>query len=744
MNEVNLSDANTLRKQLEDQSAASRKAEDGASKDQEALSLRRELHSGDEGLGIIQKFAVSLLLQNSLEDLVWDIARNAGNLLGFEHCVVYLRDGQSLIQMAAYGIKNPDAREILNPIRIEIGSGITGNVAMTKVGENIPDTENDSRYIFDEFSGRSELTVPILFEGETIGVLDSEASKKNFYTDSDLQLFQSLANVASPRISAAIRERELIAARKELLSHKQELELRVRERTQQLSETVSALRQRDSRLQQTQDELKNERDSLKQILESIHDGIMAVNHEGTIQMVSRSAMEILENPICRKGGSVFDLFQQTTLGPSLFAADGSLQEGSGKTELRMPDGNEKLIRFKVKSTFTKTSSEPTHVISIQDITRQSYLEAEAEKAQRLDSLGILAGGIAHDFNNQLAAVSGLVSAAKFTEGEPQEELLDLAEHACMRSKKLTDQLLTLSKSGSPVVRPCSVVETMKDAQLVANAGSSVECKLFAAEDIPRIEADPGQIMQVFENILINAQQAMAGQGRIQIIIEPKSVDGNAMVQISIEDDGPGIEKSDLAKIFDPYFSTKSKGHGLGLTTSFAIIQRHGGQIHVESEPEQGTTFRILLPATSSLPINSGKPDVASKEMGLRILILDDDDLVRKSVATLITMMGHQVVATAEGNETIREYVAASAKTPKPFDIVFLDLTIVGGLGGLETMKRIRKLDDKVPIVVMSGYFGDPVISKYREYGFDDYLKKPFNERLIREMLERVCARKNPD
>ena len=697
--------------------------------------------TGNDQLEIIQEFAISLLRQSSLEDLVWDIADNAGKLLGFEDCIVYLREGDELVQASAYGLKNPQDRQILNPIRIPMGSGIVGSVAESQRGEMIPDTRQDPRYIFDEFSGRSEITVPILFEGKTLGVLDSESARKNAFSNFQFDLFQTVANIASPRIASALNEKELKKAKQELMLHKHQLEERVEERTRKITENYNAIRLRDARLQTIQQELIVERDRLQNILESITDGVIATDEYGLIQMISASAERILGTSQNVLGIRINQVLQIAGSDDYLYDEQGKLREVTLKGTIRSLSEKGTQVKCGVRKVNNVADSDLAYVICIQDTTMQAYLESEAEKAQRLDSLGILAGGIAHDFNNQLAAVSGMVSAARLTDGAPQRELLDLAEQACMRSKKLTDQLLTLSKGGLPVIRPCDVVAIVKDAQAVAAVGSSTEFKVLVEDNLPMVEADSGQILQVFENMIINAQQSMESHGQITIIMESEKLDSKPMVKISFRDNGKGIDASVIEKIYDPYFSTREAGHGLGLTTSYAIVQRHKGQIEVESKPGQGATFSIFLPACRQAeeipPLNSP----AAEDQSLRILVLDDDEMVRKSVIHLLGSMGHRASGTREGTETVQRFKSSRVPPEQAYDLAILDLTIVGGQGGLETMQQIKAIDPSFPVVVMSGYFSDPVVSRYEEFGFDGYLQKPFNQQLIRGVIDRALPRK---
>lgn len=682
---------------------------------------------------IIQQFALSLLRQSSLEDLTWDIASNAGRILGFEDCVVYLRDGDMLVQHAAYGLKNPAGRNILEPIQLPVGQGIVGTVAKTQIGEIVPDTSQDPRYIFDQFSGKSEITVPIIYEGRTIGILDSESSQPNNFSSVDFQLFQSVADIASSRIASAINECKLKQTQEKLVRHKEELESKVIERTQQISDTLQTVRVQEACLRITQNDLTRERDWLRNILESVSDGIIATDKEGNIQLVSDAAAKMIGNRDCKAGRPIRPVLNVESDCGSPFNDSGNLIETSLKGTIKTESGEERVINCSVKSVHDTGSSDLAFVISIQDITRQTFLEAEAEKAQRLDSLGILAGGIAHDFNNQLAAVSGLISAARFSERKDQSELLDLAEKTCLRSKKLTDQLLTLSSGGAPTIETCNITHLVNNAKMVASAGSSIEFEMEGGSDLPMVEADPGQIMQVFENIIINAQQAMNDSGLIRIKFDTVQIADSTMVQVTVIDDGPGIDARTLPRIFDPYFSTKSSGHGLGLTTSYSIIQRHHGQLSVSSKHGQGATFSVSLPAART-EIPTKVTAAEAKVNSLQILMLEDDELVQRSIAALLKSLGHHVTTASSGDEAVKKFTIGRQHN-QPFDLAILDMTIVGGKGGLPTMLELKQLDAQLPVISMSGYNTDS-LGKENAH-FDGYLQKPFCINQLREAIDKV-------
>ena len=370
-----------------------------------------------------------------------------------------------------------------------------------------------------------------------------------------------------------------------------------------------------------------------------------------------------------------------------------------------------------------------------DITEKKKVEQELLKMQKLDSLGILAGGIAHDFNNVLTAILGNISLAKMRTGHDDKisKTLTDAEKGCFRARELTRQLITFSKGGLPVKRTASLIELIKDSTTFTLSGSKTKPEFYIPEDIWPVEADEGQISQVINNLVLNADQAMPEGGIIEIrgenIIlseeEIPSLNKGSYIKIMVKDYGIGIANENLQKIFDPYFTTKQKGSGLGLATTYSIIRNHDGYISVESEIGKGTTFSIYLPASEKEAAK--KEDVKRDYItgSGRILIMDDEDIVRDVTGDILTMLGYEVDFAKDGKEAIELYKKAK-ESSKSFDVVIIDLTIPGGMGGKETVKKLLEIDPDVKAIVSSGYSSDPIMSEYKSYGFRGVVVKPYN------------------
>ncbi|HKI50807.1 MAG TPA: ATP-binding protein [Geothermobacteraceae bacterium] len=378
-------------------------------------------------------------------------------------------------------------------------------------------------------------------------------------------------------------------------------------------------------------------------------------------------------------------------------------------------------------------------IAVLDVTELHRAKQGLLKNQKLESLGVLAGGIAHDFNNILTAVLGNISLARHQKNHPEKlsRLLEEAERATVRAKDLTKQLLTFAKGGEPVKRVFNVGEMLREATNFAACGSSAKCKIVIPEDLWPINADAGQISQVIHNLVINAIQAMPEGGRLSVSaenIEPRS-GGEKFVKISIADTGSGIPEEHLQLIFEPYFSTKPQGSGLGLAVCHSIIKKHGGKIRTDSAPGQGTTFFITLPATAPVAENPSEDHSDLARGQGRILVMDDEAVIRNTAEIMLTALGYQVECTENGSEAILRY-RKRMEEGAAFDVVIMDLTIPGGIGGKEALSQLQRIAPQVKAIVSSGYATDPVMASFREYGFSAVLCKPYRlEEMARVMKD---------
>ena len=379
-----------------------------------------------------------------------------------------------------------------------------------------------------------------------------------------------------------------------------------------------------------------------------------------------------------------------------------------------------------------------------EIAQRRQMEEELLRARKLESLGVLAGGIAHDFNNFLAIVQGNTEIAKshLDPSDRVQENLDQTMEACRRAAFLSSQLLTFAKGGAPVRRVVPIGKLVSDAVQLARAGAPTSVAVHIEEDLGRARVDPDQIGQVLHNILLNARQSMPDGGMIEVRAENAAAgldnDGRR-IRISIRDYGCGIPADVLPRIFDPYFTTKPGGNGLGLATAYAIIAKHDGHISVDSKAGDGTVFTIDLPAVEEPAAEAEAPAVhpARRATG-RILAMDDEAAIRKLLQAVLGGLGYEVHTARDGAEAIAIYEAAQAGG-KRFDAVLLDLTVTGGMGGVETATRLKEIDPSAKLIVSSGYGDAPVMSDFASYGFDGVIPKPWTTKMIGEVFRKVLV-----
>lgn len=412
------------------------------------------------------------------------------------------------------------------------------------------------------------------------------------------------------------------------------------------------------------------------------------------------------------------------------------------------NGGTRLISHAIAPIRTAQSQVLGRVLVFRDITDKQRLEEERQKASKLESIGLLAGSIAHDFNNMLMAIMGNITLARL-DAEEHTELharLGDAENAIIWAKDLTQQLLTFAKGGAPVRKRCDrIAELVRESAEFASRGAHLRCTFKFGDGLWSVDIDEGQIRQVIQNLVINAQQAQTAEGEITIEVsnvslmnERLSLPPGRYVRISCEDQGRGIAPEHLPKIFDPYFTTKQKGSGLGLATAYSIVKKHDGVITVESELSRGSQFRIYLPATHSTPHSKPAPTFPSAPAHGRILIMDDEPRVRDTLGRMLRHFGYEVGFAQDGAEAIAQYQAAKARG-EPFDVVIMDLVVPGGMGGKETIGKLHQIDPSARAIVSSGYSNDTIMADFRSFGFCQAIAKPYRHEDLRSVLHQVIS-----
>ncbi len=389
--------------------------------------------------------------------------------------------------------------------------------------------------------------------------------------------------------------------------------------------------------------------------------------------------------------------------------------------------------------------------TLTDVDERKRREEQQQTLEKLNSIGTLAGGIAHDFNNIMAGVYGNISLAKLklTPDQPGFKFLEAAEKSMGRATLLTNQLLTFAKGGEPVTESLSLGNLVEEVVHFNLSGSNVKPVITQAENLWLVKADLGQIQQVFANLTINAKQAMPDGGHLDITMENADVPQGKVsglaagkyIRIRVTDEGTGIDPEYLERIFDPYFTTKQTGSGLGLATTYSIINKHGGHISVESQLGQGTSFALYLPASElkDLPEKEAQIDPSAASQTAKVLLMDDEEMIRSTVTSMLEELNYKVETASGGQQAIVLYQAA-LEAGRPFDLVILDLTIPGGMGGKAVAKNILKLDPAARLIVSSGYADDPVMANYPAYGFRGVVAKPYNLNKLSSALTAILGK----
>ncbi len=503
-------------------------------------------------------------------------------------------------------------------------------------------------------------------------------------------------------------------------------------------------------------ELEAEKERLAVTLRSITDAVITVDLRGKMILLSETAEKLCgmtQGDVQNKDFTEIFSFEDMQFSPGEdpyleLIKESRFSVRGRRRVLRSATGKLKMVIFNAAPIKDNNGDLLGIVVVLQDVTAEEKIREELNKVQKLETIGVLAGGIAHDFNNILTSIVGNVSLAKFKMAPDSEEfeLLTEVEKTSMEAKQLTQQLLAFSKGGAPIKKVMKVGPLIKESVDFVSRGSNIVCSYKVGPELWTAEIDGGQIRQVFHNLTINAIQAMPKGGHLtvtakNILVQKEHnlpIPEGMYLLISFQDEGVGIPEENLPKIFSPFFTTKTMGNGLGLAGSYSIIKKHGGHMTLSSQVDVGTTFDIYLPATSQ----ETEPDIP---MSLdivqghgRVLVLDDESVVRSMFGQFLFRFGFEVVLTTSGEEAIEKFREAKTQG-QLFLLVILDLTVRGGMGGKDTLRELQKIDPRVKAIVTSGYSNDPVMSQYEKYGFKGMLTKPFNFDELNIVIKQVLA-----
>lgn len=502
--------------------------------------------------------------------------------------------------------------------------------------------------------------------------------------------------------------------------------------------------------------LKESEERFRSIVETIPSLLIITNEKGENIYVSPNCKDITGYPKEELEGKLVSWIHKDDLekAKEIFRIAFAEHKGGRNFEY-------KAVKKDGKIWYASSSWEPIvdekgefegFVLQTIDISDRKIMEEEIAKAQKLESIGILAGGIAHDFNNFLTGIIGNISLAKL-KLDPKDEVYEIlteSEKAAQSAKSLTHQLLTFSKGGVPIKEKAKIEELIRESANFVLVGSNVKCEFDFQKDLWEVHIDKGQMNQVINNIILNASESMPRGGNITIKAENTEIgrhgkiplEKGKYVKVTIRDTGIGILREHLPKIFDPFFTTKQRGSGLGLSTVFSIIQKHKGFVYADSESGIGTSFHIYLPAVVE-PKKKTEPEEEKQKFAQyegRVLIMDDKSFIRKAAQRALNLFGFEVNGAEDGEEAITLYKEAMEKGT-PYNVVILDLTIPGAMGGLKTLKELRKINPEVKAVVSSGYSDDPVMADHVKFGFNSIIKKPYEYTELAEVVKKLIKKK---
>jgi PAS domain S-box-containing protein len=501
--------------------------------------------------------------------------------------------------------------------------------------------------------------------------------------------------------------------------------------------------------------LATEKEQLAVTLDSIGDAVITTDTAGHVVLMNPIAEHLtgwnIDQAAGRPLGEVFNIINELSGTPCASPVEKVLESGqivglANHTVLISRTGEQRSIADSGAPIVTTGGETIGVVLVFRDVTDQYRIEKELQKARKIESLGLLAGGIAHDFNNMLSAILGNIELTLLSAdlGDKGRKRLEDAVKASLRARDLTRHLLTFAKGGQPVRQSASLPEIIQDSTDFILHGREISCHYQCADDLLLVDIDTSQISQVIQNLILNAVQAMAKGGRIDVTCanaESTEIFGNALdptrqyVRVTISDQGEGIPADIIDKVFDPYFSTKQQGSGLGLSIVHSIINKHDGQIQVASTPGKGATFTIYLPAATGKPEQPPQQSekACTNQLHGKVLVMDDEEPVRQTIGLMLEEFELESLQAINGEEAVRLF-HEHLGTEDPIGLTILDLTVPGGMGGQDAAQKILALDPDASIVVASGYAQDPIMVNYREHGFCAALAKPFDLRELSSVL----------
>ncbi len=547
----------------------------------------------------------------------------------------------------------------------------------------------------------------------------------------------------------------------ELKQHRDHLEELVKERTVDLEGLNWVLKKEIQVREKAEEELKNEKERLDVTLKSIAEGVIVTGTDGTVTLLNRIAESLTatsqQEALGRNVDEILPLSREKGKKREPISLCEIIREHleddlSGDFVLRSGGRDERLVSISMAPVKVEEENIFGFVLAVRDITEAKKMEEELIRQRKIESVGVLAGGIAHDFNNLLTGILGNISLIKpgLDPDEKAYRQLESCEKAALRAKGLTHQLLTFSRGGAPIKESVKLDPLVRESVEFVLSGSRSTSTFDFPPDTWDVDVDQGQFSQVLNNLVINALQAMPEGGNIAVKLEnivnngkKVPLEAERLVKLSIADEGRGISEADISRVFDPYFTTRDTGNGLGLATVYSIIKRHQGYIGVESTPGKGTVFYIYIPASEEpAEVEKLEPETAPLDRKLQVLLMDDDELIRTIAVEIFKRLGFDSETVDDGAEAVEAY-RRGMEAGRPYDLVILDLTVPGGMGGKEALEELRLLDPNVTAMVSSGYSNDPVMANYKDYGFKGIMVKPYRVKEVKAALDSVLETQLP-
>lgn len=735
--------------------------------DRHPVSLKRLEEIGKLGPTLGKEISVRVLTDESLDALKAEVAALPDTSLVFFHTFLrdrqgnHYRDNAHVLETLAGVSRVP----IYSYKEVDVGPGATGGMVLSPERMGLLAARMGIRVL----KGEAPETIPIevrpsvypLFDARKLDVFGVGESSLppgsvvlhksfSFYQTYRVHVLAILVILLGLLLLVGFLARSTVRrkrAEKALQQAYGTLDLKVQERTRDLSTL-------NEKLATEIEERRAAERTLRAMFDAISETALLLDTQGRILIANDIAAKRLGRPLeDLTGQDVFTLFDPESRESRREVMEGVLRTGEAAHQrdarngrvydshwypVRDPEGQPKAV-----------------VVFALDITERRMAEEERVRVEKLESIGILAGGIAHDFNNLLTGIIGFLDLAKLEGGDPSEKAqkyLGEAQKLALRCKDLTRRFSAFSGGGGPVKRTLRLEGLLKGSAQLALSGSNCEVEFRVETGLWPVACEEAQIRDVVTTLVTNAREAMEGGGKVTILAEnlPGRLPGTdglheGWVHIAVEDLGCGIPEAHMGRLFDPYFSTKQrgtqKGMGLSLATAFAIIKTHGGHIRIASREGVGTTVHLYLPAERPGPAETGPktepPFPAEERRDLRkVLVMDDEPVILDVVVEMLGLHGYLAVPSREGREAVALYRRAM-EDGQPFDLVILDLTVKGGMGGREAMKELMACDPKVLAIVSSGYSEDTVMSHYRDYGFAAAVAKPYEMRRLLSTIEKI-------